>query len=310
MTRRYYNKLALLVKLEIAYGTDAGPNPVNNVMLGIDVQFTPLDAQELDRELILPYLGHRGVILDRYLTRIEFSVEMAGAGNPGAVPPYGPLLRVCGMSQVATAGQKVEYEPVSSNFEAVTVYYNRDGTRHVMLGARGTWRTEIAPTTIPRFRFTLTGLQGVVADVALPVVNTAPWITPVPVNKTNSDFTIFGYQPPLERLTIDLGNQVEPRMLVNAEGIEITDRRVTGSMVIEATQAAAIDWMGLVKSHTLGEMAFAHGQSAGNAVRIESAAVQLGPPAEGQSQRILTNTMAMMIRPTAAGNDDLTVTVR
>lgn len=310
MARRFWNKLALLAKIETTYGTDAAPLGSANAMLGVDVQFTPLDAQQLERELILPYLGHRGVLLDRYLTRIEFSIEIAGAGAAGSVPAYGPLLRACGMSQVVTAGQKVEYQPVSSGFDAATFYYNRDGTRHIMLGARGTWRTEIAPTTIPRFRFTFTGLQGAIADAALPVANVAAFVEPVPVNKTNSAFTIFGAQPALERLTVDLGNQVEPRMLVNAEGVEISDRRATGSMMIEATQVAATDWMGLIKSQTLGAMDFGHGLPAGNAVRIESSAVQLLPPDEGESQRILTNTIGLLFRPTSAGNDDLKVTVR
>lgn len=306
---RYVKKLALLAKIETTYGTDATPTGAANAMQVLDVTFTPLEGQEESRELIRPYMGHQGVILTGIHQMIEFGVEIAGAGGAGDVPGYGALLRACGFAETVTAATDVVYEPISEDFEAVTLYYLLDGVRHIMLGCRGNVTMDFTSKKIPRFRFRVTGLLGTVADQAMPATTFTGFATPVPVSKANTSFTLHGYAGATESVSFDLGNQVEPRLLINHESIQITDRRATGSAVMEATLLATKNWQAIALGHTDGALALVHGTAAGNLVEVDSAAVQIGRYSESTSQGILHNTLPMMLKADA-GDDDLIITVK
>ena len=159
MATRKFRKLAALVKIETTYGADAVPTGAADAMLMTDVAFTPMEGQEVSRDLLLPFLGHQGVELTGLYARLQGSVEIAGAGAVGTAPAYGPLLRACGMAEDEESGVSVTYLPVSAGEEAASIYFNADGVRHVLLGSRGTWTANLAPNQIPRFRFDMMGLK-------------------------------------------------------------------------------------------------------------------------------------------------------
>lgn len=309
MAKRYWRKLALLAKIEGVYGTDPTPTGEANAILATDVTFTPLEGGEESRDLLVPHLGHQGVILTGLHGRLEFSVEIAGAGAAGDAPAYGPLLRACGLSETIDAGVDVVYAPVSAAFESVAIYYNRDGVRHILLGCRGNVSLQLAPNRIPRWRFTFLGFHGTVADTALPAADTTAFLTPVVVSKANTTFSLHAYAGPTESISLDLGNQVEARMLIGAESVEIVDRRASGSAVIEAALLATKNWDAIAKAHTTGALAIAHGTVAGNIVELAAPAVQIGRYTEGQTQGIMNNTLPLMLKPNVA-NDELTITIK
>ncbi|MBX3580835.1 MAG: hypothetical protein KF810_02925 [Rhizobiaceae bacterium] len=308
---RFWRKLALLAKIETVYGTDPTPTGADNAILAIDATYTPIEGQEVSRDLLTPYLGNQGIILTGTYGRLEFSVECAGSGAAGTAPAYGPLLRACGFAEVVDAGVDVEYAPVSAAFESVTLWYNRDGVKHALVGARGNVTIEFTPSGIPRWRFNFIGLTGTAAaDTALPTTDFSDFITPVPVSKANTTFALHSLTTgPTERLSIDLGNQVEPRMLINYEACHIVDRRSSGSAVMEAALLATKNWDAIARGHTTGTMAVVHGTAAGNIVQIGAPKVQIGRYTEGQTQGIMNNTLPLMFLPDE-GDDELLITVK
>lgn len=310
MAKRYYRKLALLAKLETTYGTDIMPTGVENGILAINASITPLAGEEVSRDLLLPYLGHQGVELVGTYVQLEFDVEIAGAGTLGDAPAYSPLMRACGLSETIETGAKVEYQAISDGFEAATVYYNSDGVRHVMLGARGNVTWGFTPKQIPRFRFTLQGLLGTITDNVMPVVTLSAFKRPVPVSKANTTFSLHGVTGVTESVTFDLGHTVEGRFLIGSESIEITDRRSTGQAVIEATKLTEKDWFALAQNRTRGELKLVHGTKPGNTVEIASTGVEIGRPTEGQTQNIRNYTLPLIFCPSEIGNDELTITIR
>lgn len=310
MAKRYWRKLGLLFKIESIYATDPTPTGSDNAILATDVTYTPMEGSEENRDLLLPYLGNQGVILTGLHGRLEFSVELAGSGTPGTAPNWGALLQACGMDETVTEDTDVAYAPVSGGYEAGTFYYMRDGEKHVLLGCRGNVSLQLVPSRIPRLRFTFIGLHGTVpTDAALPTVDLTGWQTPLPVSKANTTFSLHGYAGPTESVSIDLGNQVEARMLIGSEGAEIVDRRASGSVVMEATQLATKNWNAIARAHTRAAMAAQHGIAAGNIVQIAAPAVQIGRYTEGQTQGIINNTLPLMICP-VTGNDELVITVK
>jgi hypothetical protein len=308
---RHVRKLAALVKLTSAgYGSDPVPTGMANAIQFTNVNFRPLEGQQVSRELLLPHLGHQGVILTGNYSVLEGDVELAGAGAAGGVPGYGVLLRACGMHETVTVDTEVVYNPISGSFEDAGIYFNLDGVRHVMLGVRGTFSLSLAPQQIPRIRFTMTGLIGTITDTALPAVTLTAFQKPLPISKANTTVSLHGYAGPMESLELQLGGTVEPRLLINEESIKITDREATGTAVVQAATLATKNWFAIAQAHTLGALAVVHGTAAGNIVAIDADYAQIGRPTQGQSQGIANYSLPLMLTPSSAGNDEMILTVK
>lgn len=310
MTVRKFKNLACLAKIEATYGIDSVPTAAANAIQLSDVTFTPVAGEEVKRDILRPYLGNQGTLFVADYTELKCKVEIAGSGAPGTAPGFGPLLRACSIAEVITATTSAAYNPISSGQEAVSIYFVRDGVKHVMLGARGTATLSLAPKEIPQFEFTLRGLCGPITDAAMPAAVYTGYQTPLVVSVANTPtWTLHDYATIAESLSIDLANTVEPRILVNKESIEVTDRQATGTMVVQATSLAEKDWFSIYRAHTRGTLSIVHGKTAGNIVEISAPQVQIGRPTEGQTQGILNYSLPLLLC-TGGGNDELTLTFR
>lgn len=309
MAQRKFRKLACLAKIETVEGTDAVPTGALNAIQLNDVTFTPKagDQEQLNR--LLPYLGNQGIILTGNYVQLEFGVEVAGAGAAGDVPGYGVLLRACAMSETISAGASVTYEPVSDGEESASLYYNQDGVLHVLLGARGTFTMEFTPKQVPRFRFSIMGLEGTVTDTALPVVDLTGYQTPLAVSKAHTSFSLHGAERIAERVSFNLGNTVSPRHLIGDERIQLEDRQTSGEAVVEAKTLATVNWFAIAEARTRAAAQLVHGTTAGNIVQIDAPKVEIGRPAQGQTQGVVNYTLPLILCPDA-GNDEISITVK
>lgn len=312
MAKNFWRKKAFIAKAETTYGTDSAPTAVANAIQMSDVSITPIDGEEVSRDLYRPYLGAQEIIPVGLFGRIEGSVEIAGAGAAGTAPGWGVLHRGCGMAETIIAATSVGYTFVSGDQEALTFKYWMDGIQHVLLGARGTWRIEITPKSIPRWRYTFTGLLGQIADVALPSPTLTAFKKPVTVGKANTSFSLHGISgavAPVESFSIDAGNVVEKRDLIGEESVIITDRATVGQVVAELAPIATKDWFAAYQNQTLGAQSIVHGTAAGNIVEFSAPNVQIGKPTYGNTQGISNITLPTRYIP-GAGNDELTILVR
>lgn len=308
MTKFARNK-ALLVKVEPTYGEDSAPTGAANAIQATNFNFEPSVGQDVSRDLILPWMGQQGIIQTGNYARISYDVEVAGSGTAGTPPAYGPCLRAAQMAEVITAGQDVKYNPISNNFESATHYFVNDGIKHIMFGCRGTWKLNFQPSQIARWTFTMTGLLGTITDAAMPVVDLSKFIKPVPVNKANTTFSLFGYDGACEAFSFDLGADIQPRLLINEESIESVDRQMTGQATMAAASLATIDWFGKAAAHETGAMAAQHGTVAGNIVAFSGAKFQLGRPSYAENQKIINNQLPLLPLPTL-GNDEFLITIK
>ncbi len=309
MAARKFPKLVFTAKIETTYGTDAVPTAVANAMKVRDITLTPLEAKKVERGDLLPYLGNQGVELAEKLIRMQFSVLVSGAGVAGTAPGYGPLLRACSLAEVITAGTSVVYSPVSDVSEAVTIYWNQDGVRHVGLGCRGNVTIDITPSKYPVFKFDMIGLFGTVTDVALPTPTLTAFKTALLVNKANSFGTLFGKNIIGESIMLDMGQKIEGRFLFGSESVELTDRSASGTMVLQADSVANWDLFATVVGRTRGALSVTHGVTAGNIVQFDAPQVEISNPTQGQTQNIINYSLPLEICPNL-GNDELTITVK
>lgn len=307
----FMRKMALLAKIEAAYGVDSTPTGAANSILARNVNISPLEVEEEERNIQQPYLGNSGKIVTSFYGKIDFEVELAGSGAAGTPPKCGPLLRSCSLAEAITVAMKVLYTPVSAGFESVVLYFHLDGVLHVFTGSRGTVQKMLNAKAIPVFKFSYTGLFNAVTDVALPTAVYTGFVTPLAVNKANTPtFTLHGYAAVLKSLTLDMANEIQYRNLVNYEGVDNVDRQPGGSVEFESTLMATKNWFAIAKDKTAGALNIIHGVTAGNIVQIQAPNVLLSQPKYSEDAGVVMISAGLELQPSTAGNDEISIEFR
>jgi hypothetical protein len=304
-------KRSVLAKIETTYGTDASPVAAN-AMLVKNLSITPIDASLVSRDLIRPFLGNSEQLLTEKSVKIDFEVEYVGSGVVGTAPGYDALLRACAFKAVSSdATNGVVYQPVSSGFESVSMYYNVDGVLHKLIGCQGTFDITLAVKTIPTFKFSFTGLYVAPVDATAPSVDFSAFKIPQVANTQNTPgFTLFGYSAPLESMSLSLANDVQYITLIGEESVKIIDRKPSGSFVFEAPHIADKDFFSLVSANTSGPMSLTHGSMPGYVVQLNCPSVLLGNPAYQDSNGVQMLSTPFTAQPTSAGNDEISITLK
>ena len=308
---KLYRKRTVLVKAESTYGTDSTPAGSDAVQVR-NLEITPVESEVLSRDLIRPYLGNSPQLIANTRVVVSFEVEYAGSGTAGTAPRYGSLLKACGFSETVVASTSVTYAPVSASFSSVTIYFSLDGVRHKVTGARGTFSLNLTANQIPVINFTMTGQYNAPTDTADPTTTFTNQAAPLIFNDTNTTaFSLFGETGlPLQSCTLDVGNEVVYRELVNSDKeVSIVNRAGNGSLVIEMPTLATYDFFADAVAGTTGAMSITHGTNAGNIITLASAAggISLGNPSYSEDQGVVMLNLPYTLVPSSAGNDEFTL---
>lgn len=381
LTKRFWRKKAILVKIEPVYGTDSVPTGGANAVEVRNLSIVPMKNKTVEQNIEQAFMGNQQEIVVGTEVTVQFDVAITGSGTAGTAPAYGPMNRACGRSETALAvaqagtataggastitlaatasavddaykrltikitggtgsGQarlisgyvgatkvatvreawttppdatstysidaQVVYAPISSGFEAVTIYVNIDGVLHKLLGVRGDRDLKLNGAGIPLYTYKFTGLYGGVTDVALPALTMSAWKVPLGVNNVNTGaFSIDGFSTNLYSLEITGGSQVVHRDdIVGEEDVIITDRKSAGSITIQAPTQAEKDFYALVRAATIVPITVTHGTAAGEKVKLDLLA-QLKDPSYEDKNGITAMKFSLRLKPTSAGNDEL-----
>jgi hypothetical protein len=304
----FWRSKVLLAKIETTYATDPVPTGAANAILAIDVKISPMEGQDVPRELDLPYFGgQRSIPADLY-QKIAFKVEMQASGALGTVPGWGVLLRACGAAQVISAGVSVTYNPISTAQESVTLYLAVDGTRYVMRGARGNAKFTMDAQGIPYIEFEFMGLWQAATAVANPVATLTGFINPLVVSATNTPtFTVGGVALVTKSFMMDLGNEVERRFLINSDSIIITDRAEKIEARVEAVALATLNPVALAAAQSTVAIVLTHGTAAGSRVTLNVPVAQMMRLSGLESSQNIVEWPLMLAPLPTAGNDQWTL---
>lgn len=298
-------KLIILAKLEVTYGTD--PTPAGaDAMLATNVQLRAMEGNTIDRGLMRDGLGNQLQFHVGTHVGLSFDIEMAGAGTAGDVPAYSPLMRAAGFAETDGVSD-VQYDPVSSSEESCTIYFYWDGQLHKLTGVRGSVSPALNVNGIPVFRFSFMGLWNEPATAAMPTAVFSGFVKPVPVNATNTPtVSLHGYTPKMASLSIDGGVRTGYREYAAGQGpeIEVRDRRTSGSMRIAAPILSTKNYFQIAKAETLGALQVVHGTTAGNIVQIDGPNVQILTPEYSDDDGTLMLDLGLSFIPTDGGVDD------
>lgn len=319
-TERLIRKTAILCKLETTYGVDPVPTGAANALVVSNVSINPLNAEYIKRDIIREYLGASEELPGASYVECGFDIELVGAGTLATAPAWGPLMRSIGFAETITAGARVDYTPVSGNFESSTIYYFDDGVLHKLLGVRGTATLDLTVGQKPTISFKMMGVDGGIAELANPNTTLTAWRVPQIVTDENSgDITIGathavavapvftgGQAYPSQGLTIDLGITATFQKLLGGKSIAITDREVTGAVKLKLTAAQEVAFMADVKGAAKRSIGLIHGTVANDKVGVFLPAAQLKEPTKEElnGERLIGYKLRAL---PVAGNDEFRI---
>jgi len=321
MATRYILNTAILAKIETTYGVDASPTEGANALLVSNVSLNPLNATNVSRDLIRPYLGGSEQLVGTAYIEISFDIELSGSGAAGTAPAYGPLLRACGFAETVAASVRVEYNPVTPVVDAVSIYYFSDGVKHVARGCRGDLSIKMNSKARPVLSFKFLGLDGGVIAASPAALTLTAFKTPAVVSEANTgDITLgctytvatptltggTGY--PSQGIELAIGNSVSYVPLLGGESVEITKREVTAKIMLDLTAAQEVTFMAAVKANTVQSVGLMHGTAAGSKVMVFMPASQLINPAKQDVNGKLMIAYDLRAVP-SSGNDELKIVV-
>lgn len=321
---RYLRNTVIQAKLESTYGTEAVPSATDSLLVS-EVSITPLQANNVNRDLIRGYFGGSPQLVGTASVEVSFSVELAGSGTATTAPAWGKLLQACGMAQTVQAAS-VDYTPVSvfGASSSLTIHYYLDGAKHVLLGARGNFSVNMDVGGRPLLRFRFVGLDGGLTSASNPSPTLTAWKTPVVVTTANTTAIAFGsaltYSSSTGTVTggtsrtgrglnLDMGNNVVFQPLLGEDVVAITDRDASGSVSLDLSATVTSNFMDDIKANTLTAMGITHGTVAGNIIVIFAPGVQrINPTVEDVNGQVMQR-YDLRLTP-VSGNDELRIVSR
>jgi hypothetical protein len=314
---RLIRQTVILAKVETTSGTDAVPTGAANALQVTDFSITPLDANNVDTNILLPYFGGSPSLVGTASVKCSFTVLLAGSGTAAAAPAWGALLQGCGMAETTglTAPNRVEYLPITDLLKTLSIYYYDSGVLHKLLGVFGNVKLTAKVGEAPKLMFDMVGLDGGISAVTNATAVLTNWKVPVAITKANvTDIQMGctyatgalsgGTAYNSTGLTLDFGNKVDFVPMLTTEEVVLTDRKVTGNVSVELTAAQEVSFMATVKANTLTGMGFVIGTATGNKIMIHKPSVQLINPKKEEinGKRIIGYDLRAV---PVSGNDEI-----
>jgi hypothetical protein len=286
---RYIRNTLVAIKVETTPGTDATPTGAANAMLCVEMGITPLDAKNIDRNLMRSFFGASEQLVGPASVKANITVELAGSGTAGTAPAWGQPIQACAVAEgILATPARVEYTPVSTGLKTVTIYYYDDGVLHKLVGAMGNCTLSAKVGDKPMLKFDFIGVNGGIAT-GTDTGTYTPWKKPVAMTKANVIDITLGASYAAGALTggtvysssgieINFGNVVDFDALLGEESVDVTDRQSTGSTELKLTAAAEVAMMANVQSNTTQALGMKIGTAVGNNIILFAPAVQMINP--------------------------------
>lgn len=321
MSERASRLTALLGVLESPYGTLAGSWNATDAVMCVDPPSIQFEQENVDRNLVLPWMGNSEQIPGRSRARVKFKTELVGAGAAGTPPAWGRWLRACGFTETVVGGgtPHVKYTLLNSGMESVSMRFNKAGVRYTSQGARGNVSLTLNGYGIPMLEFEMLGYNNTPVAAAMPSIDLSAYIQPQVVNTENSGSfqlnptlgvagALTGGTPiPFSQLNWNLGNKLVHRSVVDGERIAISDRAVVGKAVVDLEAADEVTWWSEVMAVTARSIGFTHGTASGRRITVLAPRVQRLNPNHVDDQGFLMQGYDLKAMPGMTGTPELQI---
>jgi hypothetical protein len=309
-----FERKTILTKIEGTEGVDSNPTVAADAFITRNFAERFLDAEVRQRNIDRQQFGAKPSQLIRRQRGCTFEVELVGSGGAAtAVPKWMTLLRPAGFGIPVVGASAVTQAPISAAIPSATQYYYIDDELARTIGARADATFVFEDDQDPIIQMNWSGRTpaAVLAETLAPGAATYTELVPALVSTENTTFTLDGYSPPLQRLEISTGNQLQYRSRVGPQdSVRFRNRAMGGLALIEAPDLAAKDYYVKVLSRATVALQIIHGLGTGNIIQLDAPRVEFGSPTREDGDGDLMIRLPFALLPSAAGNDELLITTK
>jgi|GEM_PF-1787652 len=307
------DKVVVLIKEEVTYGTDVAPVGAN-ALLTRDFTLNPIEGSEVQRQLDRPGMGASPSLFAGQHMTCSFKVEAAPSGTIGVPPAYAALFLAGQHSETIIQDAvpspiEVDYAFVSSGFSSATLYANLDGILYRLLGLRGAVGYEFEGGGVPYFTFSGIALLTLPSDTATPadVDYSAFELPELAEADTVEEIKLGGTDLVLRNWSANAPGNVNFRDLPGQkEVVTAGDRNFRSRLEFMMPTLAAFNPVALKKAQTLVAFSLLHGSTtAGKQWHFTSPAVQVVGASMGEHQGERTWQVDLLHTESAAGDDEM-----
>lgn len=247
---------------------------------------------------------------------VSFDVVMKGSGTAGTAPEWRDLIMMGGFSETIVGGTSVTYAPAApeSYYTVYAVVPGLGGAGEDMLMRMAGCQANIKFTwkagELRRMSVEATGIIAAPSDST--ILGLPTWDTTAPTAFLNDAFTIHGTTLAFETFALDMGQQTAYRPNANgatgALTAQITSRRPTFTVDIEAEKLATFNVYTRITANTTGAIAMTPSASAGNKVALSCPKTQFtGVDHADRAGALVWSVKGACLRSANAGNDEVQV---
>ena len=317
---RRADRAVLMVKLQTAEGSAATPDGTNDAMW-VESFTATHNTNMIERAPYLrPYAGAVGRDQGTETISFAFDVPLDGSGTAGTAPAFSDLLRACRAAETVSAGNRVEYTPISTANEFATVYYEEDGIRYAATDCIGTMDIRMLVGEVAKLHFEMTGIKASAAAQTLSTPVLTAWRPGLLVTDANSGDFLLG--PTYSAGALSSGTAYPSRGLemASADALAFTEllggnrmdydgRASTLKTTLDLTVAQEVTFRTALAAGTETTFGITHGTTAGRIIvlygpKARPADIQ---PTAVNGRRLFEVSYDLL---PSAGNDEWRLVVR
>jgi hypothetical protein len=293
----------LILKTETTYGTDSVPTAGANGVLAMNMSIS-IDADKLERPIDHPYLGANPFVLVGKRITVEFDFEPLGNSAVGSAAPCGPILTACAHSETLVAVTSATYALASTSLKSVSIYFQMENQKVVVLGARGTIDYDWTVKQFPKAHAKLTGMFAIPVFNAIPSPTVSAWQTPVAVEMETMLVTIGGTAVNTMSFMLSQGNDVNIHEGSESREAAILARAATGTLKVYDPGIDVLDLWTPAKNYTPTAIVCTVDGGAGKKAVMTVPNAQLQLPKWTEMDGTIGLEIPFTAVPSSAGNDE------
>ncbi len=302
------DEMLVLFKVEDTFDV-FNPPGVNDWIPAFNVSGLNQDGTELESEAACGALGAKPKILVNKHFPPKFSFYLTGSGAAGTPPAWGGVMRACGYREDIFVGDRVEYSPISKDYESASMVGYVGDNKHPGKGLRGNISFSVSPSNYLVASVELMGTHIAASDDAghaIPDCNSGT--SALPIGPEHTTLSAFGLTDlDIYSLNIDSGRSPAYEEYISSRSTEIDNREMSGDIEFAAVPLTIKDW-----DQAFGETGvidLVHGKTAGQIVQILLPKAAVGKHEYGAQNGYKSSKIPLNILP-ATVDDDIKIVVR
>lgn len=270
-----------IVNLLTGTRTEAGGIPSYETTTNLLVKDLTPRLLEGDYQTQNFFTGREGSQGDRLYNKtmgLEFMIDASTSGAAGTVPLYDDLIRATGWDSTIVADTSVSYSisPLGADKHQVAMQYRDAQSVQTTENMRGSLSFTADNNAPPMFGFNLMGKhfnsqQSVAQPVDFNGWRDAPSCEP----ENMETFTVNGVKLCVQSFSFSDGRTARRNQFMNCDETDITQRNITGRMVVEMPSIDTIDLLALAETTERVPLVWQMKNTPGDILRIAAPAVQI-----------------------------------